>query len=106
MINGKKYNNKTWPIEELFQKLREEADDWPVECFTLTDSADHWRGVFFVDQNLEKSKKKKLASAMCLFSFPDESQIGPEPREKRSSAVSAEERTLLFSFHQSPSSED
>lgn len=103
---GKGINNKFWSIGKFFQKLKEEAGNWPVECFTLTDSEDQWQGILFVDQNLEESKKRKLNSTISRLSLPAEPPIAPDPGEKKSSAVSAEERSLLFDFFESSFPED
>lgn len=82
-------------ITALFQKVMEEAGDWPVECHHFTDAENQWQGLILVDRHLEESKKKILD--LVLERLSDRGEVlRSESEAVHSCAVSAEERTLLF----------
>lgn len=93
-------------LEEFFEKLMEETDDLPVECFKLKDRNARCQGVFLIDRHLEESKKGILSSTIDQLSDAHQPQNDRRTEGEQSCAVSTEERTLLFNFPDPSNRED
>jgi len=84
--------------EALFEKLEEDAVQYPVEYIRLTDGKDWWQGVLCYDTSIPDARKNFLIATFARLSGHETEGKKNSLARKDSCQVSPEERAQLFSF--------
>ena len=84
-------------IKDLFQRLEEEAADYPLDHVRLTDGGEWWQGLFLFDAQLPETRKNFLFSTISRLSGNSVPSGKKSLARKDSCQVSPEERAQLFS---------